>query len=146
MKNEFIKNGRKKIFNKLLDKYPKDNLSIEKCLKMLRGYKCNNCIEVFPWLKSFISIVGSDFMMRIITNGNLKQQKNKVSSLKIPLKRSMMEIVYADEIAPKPETKSFFALKDARLLNNPIYIGDSEVDRYFSKSLKIEFYNVAELI
>ncbi len=143
--NTFHKDGRKNLFNKLMMKFPRDNVNIEDCLNILRGYSCDNCLSTYSWVDDFFKLVGEEFQWRIITNGNVQQQKNKVKSIDFPKSKNKIEIIYANEIEPKPAKESFFYLNNAKNLFQPIYIGDSIVDRDFSNNLNIEFYDVSQL-
>lgn len=141
----FQKDGRHNLFNKLELEFPRSNLRVEDFLRILRSHRCNNCFSTYSWVNDFYHYVGDEFQWRIITNGNAKQQKNKIKSIDFPADKNRMEIIFANESSPKPATASFFCLVDAENLCQPIYVGDSFIDRDFSNNLNIEFYDVSNL-
>ena len=143
--SEFKDKGRTKLFDKLIAKFPNYNINIDKCLYILRSYSCKGCINVYPWFDQFIKRVNPNFKLKIITNGNIKQQKNKIKSLNIPVNKKDIEIVFAKGIIEKPCIDSFYELENFNTFNRPIYIGDSDVDQKFCNSLGIEFYDVTKL-
>ena len=145
LKSTFELEGRKFIFNKLLNKFPNNDLSIESCLSILRNYKPKRKIETKNWFKEFCFKINKPISLRIITNGNPKQQKNKIDSLKLPNLVTLDEVIYANEFEPKPNPSSFYKLKHANNLNSPIFIGDSEIDKSFCKNLRIEFFNIKNI-
>tara|TARA_B100000989_G_C19494816_1_gene451494 strand:- start:642 stop:1241 length:600 start_codon:yes stop_codon:yes gene_type:complete len=146
LERTFINEGRKNLFNKLLIKFPSETFSIDQCLAIMRNFQCDNCIDIFPWFRKFLSSMDSDFVIKIITNGTEKQQKNKINSINFNWPKDLIEVVYASSIAPKPEKLSFFNLKGSENFISPIYIGDSSSDELFAKNLDIEFYNVKNIV
>ena len=77
LKKKFIEESRKDLFNKLKKKFPSESFTVENCLSIMKNFKCNSCINTFPWFKKFLSQMKSDFIIKIITNGTLQQQQNK---------------------------------------------------------------------
>lgn len=142
----FLKEGRRNLFDKLMLEFPRSNLDVEDFLSILRSHRCNNCLRTYSWVNDFFRCVGDEFQWRIITNGNVQQQKNKIKSIDFPADKNRMEIIFANESSPKPATASFFCLVNAENLCQPIYVGDSLIDRDFSNNLNIEFYNVSNLL
>lgn len=141
----FKKDGRRNLFDKLVLEFPRSNLGVEDFLGILRSHRCNNCLSTYSWVNDFFHCVGDEFKWRIITNGNVQQQKNKIKSIDFPADKNRMEIIFANESSPKPATASFFCLVNVENLCQPIYIGDSFIDRDFSDNLNIEFYDVSNL-
>jgi len=144
--SEFISKGRTNLFDKLVTKFPSEYIDVKTCLHVIRNYKCKGCLSVYPWVNDFLQRINSNFMLKIITNGYVQQQKNKFRSLNLPIDKSKVEVVFAKDIAEKPSKESFFALKNSHEFNNPIYVGDSDIDRKFCESLAIEFYDASQLI
>jgi len=141
--NTFKNEGREKLLDKLCCHFKHENLTLEKCLSILRSTSCKGCLETYFWLKKFLHYT-SVKRLRIITNGTVAQQQNKIAS--INWDATVIEVVYADMYAPKPDPTSFYQLKDWQILNSPIYVGDSFVDSKFAENVGIEFYNAKELL
>ena len=141
----FHDNGREGLFDKLMFEFPKSNVDLKDCLGILRSHSCNRCLSTYSWVSDFFRRVGDEFQWRIITNGNVQQQKNKIKSIDLPRGKKQIEIIFANEYSPKPAKASFFGLINAKNLYKPIYVGDSDIDWEFSENLNIEFYNVSNL-
>ncbi len=145
LKKKFIEEGRKDLFNKLKKKFPSESFTVENCLSIMKNFKCNSCINTFPWFKKFLSQMKSDFIIKIITNGTLQQQQNKIKSINFNWPKELIEVIYASSIEAKPEILSFYKLKDVENFISPIYVGDSSEDEQFCKKLNIEFYDSKKL-
>ena len=145
LKTTFSKDGRFQIFDKLKKKFTSEHFNIQECLSILRNYKCENCIDTYPWFNKFLSQMNSDYTIKIITNGEPQQQQNKIYSIKFNWPQELIEVVYASSIESKPSTLSFYRLNGVENFINPIYVGDSLVDKKFCSQLGIEFYNSTKL-
>ena len=145
LKKTFIEKGRKNLFNKLIKKFPSESFTIKNCLSVLKKFKCNQCIDTFPWFNKFLSKVKKDCTIKIITNGTFEQQQNKIKSIKFNWPQELIEVIYASSIEPKPGILSFYKLKGVENFISPIYVGDSSVDKQFCKKLNIEFYDATRL-
>ena len=146
LKEEFQSSGRKKIFDKMFLQFPEDGLNINDCLIKLREYKCNNCIKTFSWFSCLLNKVDRDFRLRIITNGNVKQQRNKISSIEFNYTLRASDVVFSNNTNPKPSPESYYLFSDFRNFNDPIYVGNSLTDKEFSNNCGIEFYDVGKLV
>ncbi len=144
--SEFIYRGRKSLFDKLVEAFSQNGTSSTDCLKVLRTYRCSNLLTLYPWFLDFLCQVGEKFKIRIITNGHVDQQKNKIWSINFGDYMKGMDVVYANLIKPKPHIESYFAFHDVEDFNDPIYIGDSDVDFEFSQRAGLEFFNAQNLI
>ena len=145
LKNTFLEEGRKNLFDKLKKKFPSEPFNIEDCLTVMRNFQCNGCIDTFPWFKEFISKMKNDFIIKIITNGTLLQQQNKINSINFNWPRNLIEVIYSSSTKQKPEVLSFYSLEGVENFISPIYIGDSTIDKEFCKKLNIEFFDVKKL-
>lgn len=134
------------IFDKLFQNFPGIDLDLDDCLHILRNYRSNPLISPYKWYFELIDSLDDSFIIRIITNGNVQQQMNKISSIDLRLPNHRCNVIYANSIAPKPSPASFYAFRDFHEFNSPIYVGDSAVDRLFCKNLSIEFLDVDSLI
>lgn len=142
--NYYLKNGRKNIFDKLIADFSFDiDINIEYVLKIFRTRK-NFEIKIFRYFIEFLNMIISCDSSRyfIITNGNISQQKNKYSYLQSAFTMAPESIIYANQYSPKPSNKSFKILNEKYSINNPIYIGDSDIDLTFSENCSIEFARI----
>ncbi len=143
---EFEYSQHKNIFSKLLAEFPSDDLNLEKIIKFLRLQSFKNELEPFDWFKQFLSKIPKEYKIRIITNGNPSQQKNKFKSINFSNSPNEFELICANETKPKPHKQSFYELKNFSNFISPVYVGDSISDEEFCANLKIEFFNVSLLI
>ncbi len=138
--------GPTRIFDKLFQNFPGIDLSLDDCLLILRNYRVYPLINPYKWYVELVESVEDSFILRIITNGNVQQQMNKIASIDLYLPDHRCNVIYANSIVPKPSPASFYAFRDLHEFISPIYVGDSDVDRLFCENLSIEFLNVDSLI
>ena len=81
----------------------------------------------------------------IITNGNVVQQENKIRQIQWKELCQPREVVFANNIEPKPSPGSFDYLANRYELGKTVYIGDAISDREFSKNASIDFICVNEI-
>ena len=145
--SDFLINGRGKIFNRLLEKYHNQNISIEDCLGIMRNYKIYNTLKPFNWFISFCNLLKDNEEIKIITNGNSQQQRNKIDSLNLYGNNIKINVVCANDYKPKPSYESLSVFKDMPENKNDIYyLGDSHIDSKFCKNAKINFINVNQFL
>jgi putative hydrolase of the HAD superfamily len=142
----FKENGRKYLFDDLLDNFPaiSEGHNVNRCLEIMRGSVFKESLPVFPWFSRFISAVDKPFQLKIITNGHRDQQKNKFSSLAFNRKGIQSQLICADDYGGKPRSDALTALEGIRKMANVVYVGDSLVDLEFCQNAGIEFFDVNE--
>ena len=80
-----MEKGRSCLFDKLVDEFSIDEIiTVDCCIEVLRNTYCDKCLFAYPWFYKFLNKAGKDFKLKIITNGNIQQQKNKIQSLIFP--------------------------------------------------------------
>ena len=146
LQTNFTQNGRQHLFDKMIMRFPNDGLTIDIILEVLRNSVFENSLSLYPWFLKFCQFTDDKFVLRVITNGNARQQKNKIKSLKWPATIHTKEFIFADEHEAKPNTASFKALTDWDNLTDPLYVGDSAVDKSFADALGISFLPAQTLI
>lgn len=143
LSDEYRNSGRLNLFDKLVNSFPKLDLRLNEMLQLMRAYDGSYFnLDLNKWFLDFLNSVNSDFIIRIITNGNITQQKNKINLLNIKNLGFETDIVFANEYGKKPNKNAFRALAGSEYFFSPIYVGDSEVDKLFSKNSNIDFYHV----
>jgi len=144
---EFLEKGRNCLFDKLVDEFSIDEIiTVDCCIEVLRNTYCEKCLFAYPWFYKFLNKAGKDFKLKIITNGNIQQQKNKIQSLDLGVKDNSIEVVFSNSTKPKPSSASYFSLYEVEKFYKPIYVGDSEIDREFCNNIGINFYDVSKLL
>ncbi|MEZ8018142.1 HAD family hydrolase [Vibrio splendidus] len=136
--SEFRKVGRGRLFNKLLNKFP-SKFDMKYLLSVFRDSELNESLNFYPWFYDFLEKAPMEFQVKIITNGNVKQQKNKIKSLLRTVENYEIPfvVIYANESRPKPSTESFLKLSLPK--SKVLYIGDSVTDMEFAENLGISF-------
>ena len=102
-----------------------------------------NEIQIRKPIFDFIEKYHNSKGLFILTNGNVTQQKNKISSLNIPFKKEI-KVYYSSSMGEEFEKPNpFFLLK---ILNDNnfckeqvIYIGDSEIDEKTASAAGVTF-------
>jgi len=130
--NNFFKNEKIKYQNNI----------ILKCVSIFQNYKCKE-LRKSKSLKSLIKKLYRSKLLFLVSNGNIKRQKNKIKYLGI--KKYFKKIFILDGIKKKIKP----SIQDVRFLVkliktnknfNAVYVGDNvSVDKKFAKNLKIDF-------
>lgn len=144
MVGEFTNYGRQDLFNKVLERFPSEPVSVSKMLACLRDYRSYDTIAINPWFEIFLKGIPVDFKVNIITNGNPTQQRNKIFSLGLHNKIKYLDVVYANEIAAKPS--NLCAMKFINYGGPTIYVGDSSIDLEFARQCNFKFIDVTSLV
>lgn len=147
LKNQFLANGRKFLLDKLFVNFNiKDE--IKDCLEIMRRIKFTKKISLTEKGKLLLSQAIFQTKVIILTNGNIEQQKNKIEQIDWGIFLDYVEIVYANEYAPKPSAKVFeeYIMKCYNVQPKKVLmIGDSEVDEGFAKKIGGFFINIKNL-
>lgn len=148
LKSEFDAHGREKLFNKLIKSFSLSESEIEECLYVLRTVQLSSPLLYIPGTVALINTLrAQNKMLALLTNGNVAQQKNKLQQLEIDLYQLFDEVIFANEIAPKPSAESvFYILKKTNVsASAAILIGDSDVDRQAAHNAGIAFLHANNL-
>lgn len=145
--NEFASHGRSSLFDKFVAHFNLPH-AVEDILGIFRCYEntSDSFLMPYPWFQKLSDRLNHRFPLLIITNGNKDQQKRKIKELNLVELFPKIHCVYADEYGGKPGVEPFRALAEKVALHDPLYIGDSEVDRVFCEKCKIEFFDVKSLL
>jgi putative hydrolase of the HAD superfamily len=138
---EFQSSGRTEIFQKFIEKFSLSTVTVGELVCHLRFNDISEPILPFTWFVDYCAkFEANQIPIRIITNGNIDQQKNKIEITAFP-HNVMLEVIYASNYGGKPAPESFYELKDHEKFIKPIYIGDSKVDFEFARKVGIDFLN-----
>lgn len=146
LKNEFIKNGRSKLFDNMFSDFNINDVEMTSILNILRTVKPRKKISLIENMKLILEIlINNGIPYVIFTNGNVDQQKNKVAN--IQWEGLQTEVIYANEINPKPDAISFstYLVKNKIKINKHeiLMIGDSNADQLFAKTFGCDFKHVS---
>lgn len=135
----YNQDGRSGLFDKLITHY---NLQIEinKLTDILHSHHTE--IKLNIQAKELLDyLIGKDKKVYVLTNGNIKQQQNKVELLGINRQYPTLEVIYANSITPKPSPISLLMIikKENVKQENVLFIGDSEVDELTAKNANVDF-------
>lgn len=146
LKNEFTINGRFKLFDKMVDHFEISEVKMDSILNILRTVKPRRKIRLVENMKLVLKmLVTNRIPYVILTNGNVRQQKNKVAN--IQWEGLQKDIIYASEIKPKPEIISFstYLSKNRIKINQSkiLMVGDSDEDRLFAQNFGCDFKHIS---
>lgn len=144
----FIKNGRKNLFDNLINKFNLAQNSMNEILHVLRNHKTTPKIKLYPEMEELIKkLIVNNKSIYILTNGNVVQQKNKINQIDWS-EIAGLKFVFANELNPKPSPESaFYIIQDSSIGSRDIlFIGDSEVDRECAMQAGIDFMNVNSIL
>lgn len=143
----FIKSGRKGLFDSCINYFALPGSLIDKMLEILRTVSFEQPLELKGFVLPFISmLMDKGKRIFVITNGNVRQQQNKVKNIDWKKLDASINFVYANDFEPKPSRCVFDELNKNYVFKKAVYIGDSEVDREFALNCKIPFIDVCRLV
>ena len=142
LKETFIKEGRGNLFDKLFNNYKIKHDLRDEMLEIMRSLSLKNKIQLFPEAYVLLEhLKENSKKIILVTNGNVKQQENKVNNINWRGLRNYFDVIYAKNFGSKPNSSVFdLAIEKFNLLNQRVLmIGDSKVDSEFAKNCSIEF-------
>ena len=145
----FRLSGRTNLFNKIFDEFKIGIEELNVVLRILREFKPKNKIHLITELRIILERLKSlNITYVILTNGNPRQQKNKIAH--IDWGDLLPHVIYANEIEPKPSEASFkkyLSSFDKEFDKDKILmIGDSNVDKLFAKNFGCKFSFVSNFL
>lgn len=144
--DEFVMNGRSNLFDKFLVKFKIESKHITEMLDILRKTRVKGGVEILPELRKMLrEICLKNRPYFILTNGNVEQQRNKISQINWGKICKPVEVIYANEHRPKPFADSYDYLISRYKFRKPVYIGDSELDLRFAQNASIDFISIWDL-
>lgn len=144
---EFSSNGRALLFDKFITHF---SLSCEVAdiLCLFRHYENvpDLSLATYPWFQRLSERLNQCYPLLIITDGNKVQQKRKIDELRLVEFFPVIHCIFAVDYGGKPKGEPFRALANMVDLHDPLYIGNSDVDRAFCAECEIEFLDVKHLM
>ena len=138
--------GRSNLFQKFISRFKLSN-DVSEILDAFRDYRDAQdlYLNCHDWVKELLLHYREDNPLFFITNGHVAQQAEKIRRLHLDLIHPNLMVIFADCFAPKPSTLAFSHLSAQAKLTDPIYIGDSQIDRDFARNCSMEFFDVSAL-
>jgi HAD superfamily hydrolase (TIGR01549 family) len=149
LKEEFLTNGRYGLFNRLIDTFGLPEHYMPEALSILRNVKVTEKFICYPEITKCLEwLISRGKKIFIVTNGNTIQQKNKISSIEFGGLLDHIDVIYANEIVPKPDPKIIFQLQEKYQFSQEeiMMIGDSLIDESFASEAGIDFIHVNKII
>lgn len=143
----FINDGRHNIYQKMCSRFNILKFSIEDFLNCLRTVPLEyNELPIYAPIHEIITINHTKKLLFIMTNGNEKQQENKIKALNIPYKNKI-RVIFSSSLGSKFEKPNSFFLDKILSENNlvssdVIFFGDSEIDKEAASNSKVVFFDI----
>jgi HAD superfamily hydrolase (TIGR01549 family) len=141
LRNEFILNGHKHLFDKLNQKFIL-NIGLDHYLHILRKFKTPVKFQLFPEMLDLLqNLQNGNKIVYIATNGNRIQQENKISSIDWGGLINGINIVYCNDFEPKPSPVSLQHIIAVEKVTpeDVVFIGDSDTDKIAAEGAGIDF-------
>ena len=149
LENEFLTAGRSGLFDKLIEKFGLPAEFKQEALSILRNAEMSEKLACYSEIKECLQwLAGRQKQIFIVTNGNVIQQKNKIRNIAFGGLLDHIQVIYADEIKPKPDPEVFFYLQKKYQVRPEeiVMIGDSITDESFAAAAGIDFIHVKNMI
>lgn len=140
----FTISGRSNLFQKFHRQF-KLSVDVSEILDAFRDYRDvqDLSLNCHDWVNELLLHYEEEDPLILITNGNVAQQTEKIRRLRLDLIHPNLMVIFADCFAPKPSRAAYSHLSAQAKLTDPIYIGDSKIDRDFARNCSMEFFEVS---
>lgn len=142
LKETFDTHGRSQLFQKFFKEFGLGDPDIPLLLDKLRNHKVAGGLPYFHWVpKALNSIEGK---CALVTNGNPRQQRNKLTQLVPEELTRRFEFFFANEAAPKPNPMVFSLIRSVFKVDASqcLMVGDSDTDRDFAENIGAHYLEV----
>ena len=132
------------IFNKFFSKLKISNKKkiIKNCINLFQNYDCNE-LKNSKSLKIILKKLSKSKTLFLVTNGNIKRQKNKIKNLSIDVYFKKIFILDGKKLKLKPSITNVKFIVDylkKNAFNKAVYVGDNkDTDMKFAKNLGIDY-------
>ena len=142
---EFNASGRLNIYQKIKNKFKLTLFTLENFQECLRTVPIEeNELKINTVIHDIIlNLIKRNKKIFILTNGNVKQQKNKVQALDIPFKNKI-KVIYATGLGEKYQKPNPYFLNEILTetqtkLESALFIGDSDIDKKTAENAGMTF-------
>lgn len=146
--DEYNHNRKNKLLSRWLEFLQLPESLLPDLLTILRNIQLPQKIRLFTqYYQPNCLLFHHSFNLFIITNGNPIQQRNKISQIEFG-NLNFKEIIYANEIEPKPGPGAFhylirkYQFDPSKILS----VGDSNTDEMASRAASLDYLPVSEFI
>lgn len=147
--DEFEKNGRAHIFDKLIQQFNLKEEYVENCIRLLRTARLPLKLLLFKeaeWMLNELVNKGKEIY--ILTNGHPEQQYNKVTQIEWNGLHKNIRCYFANEIVPKPAPDGLYKIMEEHNLTKDemVFVGDADIDENCAKAAGVEFVYIDKLV
>lgn len=142
LQSGFRSHGRQGLFQTACEKFGLEPSAATTMLEALRTAEVPGGIHAFPFMIEFIErINGLTVPWVIVTNGNVKQQKNKMRQLQPHRLFSGAKVYFCDDYCRKPDPAALLAAcRDFSVLpGRAMMIGDHMVDSLAAEAAGVRY-------
>ncbi len=146
--DEFEQNGRKNLFNKLIERFGLSEEYMENFLRLMRTGRLPLRLLLYKEIEIYLNeLVDKDKKIFVLTNGNPEQQYNKIIQIDWNGLQQHIKCYFANEIKPKPAPDAMLKIIEEHNLvkDDIIFIGDSVEDEECAKAAGVEFCYLSKL-
>lgn len=147
--NEFEKEGRIHLFDKLIERFSLKAEYMDNFLRLMRTARLPLKLILFKEIELLLNhLVREKKQIYILTNGNPEQQLNKITQIEWNGLQHYVRAYFCDEIKRKPAPDSMLKLLNDNLLTpeDSLFIGDSDEDEQCANETKVTFVSVQKVI
>ncbi len=140
--DEFNLNGRKNLFNKLIEKFELNESYLENFSRLLRTARLPLKLLLFQsMLARLKAAIDDGKLIFILTNGNPEQQLNKIRQIEWNGLEQHIKCYFCNEIASKPAPDAMLKLLNDHQLQKEdvLFIGDAQIDADCASAAGVEF-------
>ncbi len=147
--DEFEKNGRAHIFDKLIEQFNLKKEYVDNCIRLLRTARLPLKLLLFKEAEWMLNeLKEKQKFIFILTNGAPEQQYNKITQIEWNGLQKHIMCYYANEIVPKPAPDGLQKIMTDHQLSTEdlVFIGDADIDENCAKAAGVDFVYINELV
>ncbi len=147
--DEFEKNGRAHIFDKLIEQFNLKKEYVDNCIRLLRTARLPLKLLLFKEAEWMLNeLKEKQKFIFILTNGAPEQQYNKITQIEWNGLQKHIMCYYANEIVPKPAPDGLQKIMTDHQLSTEdlVLIGDADIDENCAKAAGVDFVYINELV
>lgn len=147
--DEFEKNGRQHIFDKLIQQFNLKEEYVENCIRLLRTGRLPLKLLLFKEAEWMLNeLVDQQKQLFILTNGTPEQQYNKITQIEWNGLQKHLRCYFANETQPKPAPDGLWKIMEEHQLKAEelVFIGDADIDEHCAQAAGVDFIYIDKLI
>ncbi len=147
--DEFEKNGRAHIFDKLIEQFNLKKEYVDNCIRLLRTARLPLKLLLYKEAEWMLNeLKEKQKFIFILTNGAPEQQYNKITQIEWNGLQKHIMCYYANEIVPKPAPDGLQKIMTDHQLSAEelVFIGDADIDENCAKAAGVDFVYINELV